>query len=1083
MDRKDWMYQIGRASETYAKGIESFLEVAKANRLNVGAKYIWCPCMICKNFKRFENIQDIEFHLLKNGFMPRYTCWSKHGESLVDSATSSINLENDNNDKLNDVNDNLHDANDNINDMFDNLENNSGDNDQENLQHLFNDAEKPLYIGCVNFSKLSAVLKLFNLKAKHGWSDKSFTDLLVLLHDMLPEDNELPISLYQAKKMMCPMGLEVERIHACPNDCMLYRKELKDKHTCVTCGASRYKRKTETDQFDDDVTKNGPPAKLLWYFPIIPRLNRLFSNEKEAKLLRWHSDERIIDGKLRHVADSPQWRNIDNIYPEFGNEIRNIRFGLSSDGINPFGNMSSRHSTWPVLLCIYNLPPWLCMKRKYIMMSLLIQGPKQPGNDIDVYLSPLIDDLKILWGPGVDMYDAYKKECFKLRAMIFCTISDFPAYGNLSGYSTKSKQACPICEDETSYTRLKNSKKTVYMGHRRFLPLDHVYREKKKEFNGETEHRPIRKEFDAYSRVENLNTVLGKRSRGEKGGIWKKRSIFWDLPYWKDLQVRHCLDVMHIEKNVCDSLLGLLLNIPGKTKDGINARKDMVELGICKELAPVEIANRIYLPPACYTMSKAEKTKFCECLHGIKVPSNYSANIKRLVSVKECKLLGMKSHDCHVLMTHMIPIAVRGLLPENIRHTITKLCLFFNMIHSKVIDPELLDTWQDEIVETLCELEMYFPPSFFDVMVHLVIHIVQEIKVCGPVFLRYMYPFERFMGFLKGYVRNRNRPEGSIVEGYASEEVIEFCTGYLEGVKSIGVPQSRHSGRLEGVGGVGMKIIIPSRDSLQLAHFVVLQHMTILAPYVKEHMNMLRSRYPGKSARWVEIKHNQEFSKWIKTKVTTTCGQSNVDNIVVRLAQGPDFRVTSYQGYDINGYTFYTKDQDEKSTTQNSGVTVIASTTEFDRTNHDIRLRIAKDSYYGVIQEIWELNYTSFTIPVFKCTWVNNRTGVEVDKYGFTLVDLAKHGYASEPFILAKQVTQVFFVNDPSKPRHHIVLQGKRRIIGVDNVADEEEYDQFDDLPPFSVGIQPVNDETNDIAYLRSDHEEGIYVDKPRQIK
>ena len=155
--------------------------------------------------------------------------------------------------------------------------------------------------------------------------------------------------------------------------------------------------------------KYGPPAKLLWYLPIIPRLKRLFANEKDAKLLRWHSDERKKDGKLRHVADSPQWRKINNKYEEFGGEIRNMRFGLCLDGINPFGNMSSKHSTWPVLLSIYNLPPWLCMKRKYIMMSLLIEGPKQPGNDIDVYLAPLIDDLKTLWGKGVNVYEHIKR--------------------------------------------------------------------------------------------------------------------------------------------------------------------------------------------------------------------------------------------------------------------------------------------------------------------------------------------------------------------------------------------------------------------------------------------------------------------------------------------------------------------------------------------------------------------------------------------------------------------------------------------------------------------------------------------------
>ncbi|CAH9139935.1 unnamed protein product [Cuscuta epithymum] len=99
---------------------------------------------------------------------------------------------------------------------------------------------------------------------------------------------------------------------------------------------------------------------------------------------------------IRHPADSLQWKKIDRMYPDFGNEPRNLRFGLATDGMNPYGNLSSIHSSWPVLLIIYNLSPWLCMKRKYIMLSMLISGHKQPGNDIDVYLSPFVEDLKRL---------------------------------------------------------------------------------------------------------------------------------------------------------------------------------------------------------------------------------------------------------------------------------------------------------------------------------------------------------------------------------------------------------------------------------------------------------------------------------------------------------------------------------------------------------------------------------------------------------------------------------------------------------------------------------------------------------------
>lgn len=536
---------------------------------------------------------------------------------------------------------------------------------------------------------------------------------------------------------------------------------------------------------------------------------------------------------------------------------------------------------------------------------------------------------------------------------------------------------------------------------------------------------------------------------------------------------------MHIEKNVCDSLIGLLLNIPGKTKDGINVRRDMQDMKIRQELHPKENAGkRTYLPAACYTLSRAEKVSFCQSLSRVKVPSGYSANVRRLVSMKDLKLLGMKSHDCHVLMTQMIPVAIRGILPDRIRHTITKLCLFFSMIHSKVIDPEGLDALQGELILTLCQLEMYFPPSFFDVMVHLVSHIVGEIKACGPVFLRYMYPFERYMGILKGYVRNRNRPEGSIIEGYCCEEVIDFCTDYLAGVQHVGIPRSRHEGRLGGKGTTGLNMCVPDdRSDLQNAHFFVLQHMISIDRYVNEHKEMLRlKKKQGNITKtnWLASEHKKQFASWLRAKAL----REQLDDEVQQLGMGPRCVVAKYQAYDINGYTFYTNKQDRKTTLQNSGVTLVAATTDDSAENgHQRRETIAKESFYGVIQEIWELEYGVLTIPLFRCKWVDNGKGVKVNKDGFTLVNLSTNGYKDEPFILANQANQVFFVEDPEDSNWHIVMHGKRRILGVDNVVDEEEYNQFDELPPFSIGIKPLNVANDDTTYIRTDHEEVQYMD------
>ena len=131
---------------------------------------------------------------------------------------------------------------------------------------------------------------------------------------------------------------------------------------------------------------------------------------------------------------------------------------------------------------------------------------------------------------------------------------------------------------------------------------------------------------------------------------WKKRSIFFYLEYWEFLHVRHVLAVMHIEKNVCESIVGTFLDIPGKSNIGISSRLDLVNLGIRSEIQPIMGEKRTYLPAASYTLSKAEKIKFCKMLYALKAPNGYCSNLRNCVSMEELKLYGLKSHDYRTLI-------------------------------------------------------------------------------------------------------------------------------------------------------------------------------------------------------------------------------------------------------------------------------------------------------------------------------------------------------------------------------------------------------------------------------------------------
>ena len=441
----------------------------------------------------------------------------------------------------------------------------------------------------------------------------------------------------------------------------------------------------------------------------------------------------------------------------------------------------------------------------------------------------------------------------------------------------------------------------------------------------------------------------------------------------------------------------------------------------------------------------------------------------------EKKFQNLKSHDCHVIMTQLLPVALRGLLPENVRVPIVKLCAFLNAISQKVINPENLPRLQNDVVQCLVSFELVFPPSFFNIMTHLLVHLVEEIAILGPVFLHNMFPFERFMGVLKKYVHNRARPEGSISKGYGTEEVIEFCVDFIPDLKPIGVPQSRHEGRLSGKGTLGKKATI-SMDghSFTQAHYTVLQNSTLVAPYIEEHKNILRSKNPGKSDSWITKEHMATFGGWLQTHLMNN---TTVGDQLYLLAKSPSSTILTFQGYEINGNTFYTIAQDKKSTNQNSGV-------RFDATDDNGK----KDTYYGYIEEIWELDYgPSFKVPLFRCKWVKlTGGGVQVDQqYGMTTVDLNNLGYLDEPFVLANDVAQVFYVKDMStkpkkrknkqtntsydEPKRHIVLSGKRNIVGVEDKTDmSEDYDKFDEIPPFTVNTDPsimLNNE--DTPWLR----------------
>ncbi|XP_076904980.1 uncharacterized protein LOC143560589 [Bidens hawaiensis] len=515
-----------------------------------------------------------------------------------------------------------------------------------------------------------------NLKVMNKWTDSSFEMFLRLLHEVLPAGNNCPESYYDVRMILCEAGLGYELIDVCQYDCTIFYGENKDAITCPICQSSRYVR-------------NKIAYKKLRYFPITPRLKRLYASRHTAKDMRWHKEVRKDEvGVLRHPADGRAWKHFDELHPNFASVSRSVRLGLASDGFNPFSNMTTTHSMWPVILMPYNMPPWCTMHKSSYLLSLLILGPKSPGKDFDVFLRPLVDELKILWHDGVEAYDRYSKSHFTLYAAVIWTISDFPAYAYLSGWSTMGKLACPICLEDTRSNRIRG--KQCYTGHRCFLSKAHRWR-KNLAFDGKQEKRQRPRQFTGDDILRQLADIPScttgkapsnedrKHKRGTYELNWSKKSILFELPYWSKLLMRHNLDVMHIEKNVCDNIVGTLLNDLVKSKDTIKARLDLEDINIRKEQWLKERNGKFNKPHADFTLTRAECVEFCKFIKSVRLLDGYASNISQCVT--DHNTLGeMKTHDSHVLLQKILPVAILPILNKEIHATLIEFCQFFQKL-------------------------------------------------------------------------------------------------------------------------------------------------------------------------------------------------------------------------------------------------------------------------------------------------------------------------------------------------------------------------------------------------------------------
>ena len=361
-------------------------------------------------------------------------------------------------------------------------------------------------------------------------------EIVKVVSELLPVGNILPKSNWDAKKFLRMLGLSYDSIHACRNGCCLFRKQLADALYCPKCGQMRYTSEN-----------NKRAVKVLRHFPLIPRLQRMYRCARLTELSKWHGTRKDSEGNIECVPDSKAWKHIDAMYPDFRSLERNIRLGMAQDGVNPFSTQSLSHSTWPVVILNYNLPPWLVTKRFFFMLALLIPGKESvTSENIDVYLAPLIEELQELWRgvKAVDVSGELGNRNFNLKAILMWCIHDYPAYGLVSGQVTKGYKGCTECGPNVTTRRSAMLGKNLFLGHRRYLSMSHPYRTLRRAFDCKEEWRappcPVTGRDimrHAHEREMWLNASKNNKPGGDNDPVHrtgvKRLSALYGLPNWQ----------------------------------------------------------------------------------------------------------------------------------------------------------------------------------------------------------------------------------------------------------------------------------------------------------------------------------------------------------------------------------------------------------------------------------------------------------------------------------------------------------------------------------------------------------------------
>ena len=277
-----------------------------------------------------------------------------------------------------------------------------------------------------------------------GVSKSNLSDMLKVNHKcilILPPRNNLPSSYEEAINFIEPFLLPLETVHACPNHCIVYRDSPRYKYaglaSCPECGMACY------------IGNSKRPRHSFYYFPIGPRLKRMYGDPVISELLQSHGCPRSGNGGdndiMADIHNSPQFQEANKEGGVFKGDPRGLSLQFSTDGMNPFTHET--YSMWPLTLTVLNLPKGIRSLFTSIMLLGIVPGKSETSIKLDAYIEVFVDDLLKL--QGSEMYDGYLKSNFIFRAKIMNYVLDYRGLNKLfAAFGANALQGCMWCEIE-----------------------------------------------------------------------------------------------------------------------------------------------------------------------------------------------------------------------------------------------------------------------------------------------------------------------------------------------------------------------------------------------------------------------------------------------------------------------------------------------------------------------------------------------------------------------------------------------------------------------------------------------------------